>query len=187
MDGSSRSLVEIANKHISIWEVCRLVGVDFGGYYGTNSKLYCPFGNITHMDGGSTKAFRVYPATETAYCFGCSQFFDAVGLYSEFSDLSREEAADFLLTESGWKEETYEEKWDKLTKKTSIDTSGLSEALDIYCLKLNPEWEVICIESPYREAYASVMGVLPYVRNFSDADKWMNAAKEKMRKVLTNE
>lgn len=187
MDGSSKSVVDIANEEVDIYKVLQMVGVDAYGLYGNNSKIYCPFGPITHMDGGQTRAMRVYLDTGSLYCFACQKYFNPVILWSEYSGLSYEESAEFLLESQGWKPETYESRWDKLTKKRKFDTSELQNALDLYCLSIHPKWKTIQVNSPYIDVFSKLMTVADNVTNVAQAEKWMEVAKQKMREVLNED
>jgi hypothetical protein len=185
MAGSSRkSTIDVANEEVSIYSVCDIVGIDYSSYYGNTAKLYCPFGHITHMDGGQTRAFRIYPDTNSAYCFACSQYFDSVGLFAAFSDMTREESAVTLLEGIGWQEETFEEKWERLTEEVRYDTSEVVTALNAYCERKDPMWPVNSMYSPYLESYTQCIGLVSSITNHSQAAAWLSAAKKHMNGVL---
>lgn len=182
---SRRELVAKANEVVSIYLVCDKVGVEYATYMGDRAKLYCPFGAITHMDGGESRAFRIYEDTNSSYCFACSQYYTPVRLYSDYTDLSEEDAAEELLNEVGWKDETFEEKWESLTvPEGAYDPSYLPEALHTYCARLDPDWVVTQMSEPHRSAITLCVRASRAVTSAKQADQWLVAAKEKMRKVI---
>lgn len=188
MDGfSSKDLIRVANEKISIYSVCTLVGVDMYQGYGSNSKLYCPFGNMYHIDGGNTRAFRVYFDTNSAYCFACSQYFNSVDLFAQYNDMSREQSAEVLLDMAGWKEPTYEEKWEKINEKEAFNTASVIEALNIYCGGIRDDWNFAQLQEPYSSAYLKCLNVTERIDTLEKAQKWLEVSKNLMRKVLTDE
>src|SRR5712692_3099929 len=66
------SLTGIANERISIALACRWAGVSVSEGDGSR-KIWCPFGSVSHSDGGVERAFRMYEGTNSAYCFRVSQ------------------------------------------------------------------------------------------------------------------
>lgn len=182
---SRRELVTKANEVVSIYHVCDKVGIEYATYMGDKAKLYCPFGAITHMDGGEARAFRIYEDSNSAYCFACSQYYTPVKLYSDYSDLSEEDSAEELLNEVGWKEETFDERWDRLNAPGDVyDPSYLPEALHTYCTRLDPDWVVTQMSEPYRSVVTLCVRASRAVTSAKQADQWLEAAKERMRKVI---
>lgn len=185
MDGSSRAdLISLANSEVSIYTVLGKLGVDYAAYYGTTAKLNCPFGHISHIDGGYSKAMRVYPDTNSCYCFACSTYFTPVKMFSDAHDLSLEDAARFLLEDSGWEPETYESKWDKLVQPSVFNPYEVQEALDSACRRRDKLWNVKVTFEPYKSAYQECLKVLEYVDNASKAELWLEQCKEKMFGVI---
>ena len=187
MAGYSRNdLVRKANEVVSIYAVCDKAGIDYSSYLGSRAKLFCPFGSITHMDGGATRAFRIYEESNTAYCFACSQAYDPVGLYCAITDLSRHDAAEELLAETGWKEETFEEKWARLAEKdeTAFDNSYLPEALANYCGRLEPDWVIKQLEEPYSSALAKCNAIARLVSSQEQAMSWLDSSKAYMKGII---
>lgn len=183
---SKNDLVSKANEVVSIYDVCTKAGVDFSSYMGSRSKLYCPFGGITHMDGGATRAFRIYEETNTAYCFACSQVYDPVGLYCAITDLNRMDAAEALLEEAGWREETFEEKWDRLSGNDdqAFDNTYLPEALANFCSRLDPDWVTRQLEEPYSSALARCIAISRRVETPEQAAAWLDTSKAFMKGLL---
>lgn len=183
---SSSGLIRKANEVVSIHTVCEALGVDFSSYYGSRSKLYCPFGGVNHIDGGDSKAFKVYEDTNSAYCFACAQYYDPVSLYALAEDVTKESAAEALLEMSGWKEETFEEKWDRLSggDNQGYDNSNLPEALNVYCARLDPDWVVNQLEEPFSSAIARCNAVAARVKDAAQADKWLTTSKKLMKGLI---
>lgn len=177
--------VRTANERVSIYFVCDKAGVEYSSMYGSNSKLYCPFGAITHMDGGETRAFRIYEETNSAYCFACTQVYDPVGLYCALTDLGRVEGAEALLEEYGWKPETFEEKWDRVSATPEYDNSTLPEALEKYCTRLNDDWPIMQFDEPYRTHFRKCVNLSRSVSSTEEAMKWLDATKAYMKEVLS--
>lgn len=63
-----RERIQLANERMSITQACRFIGMHLGDFEIASVKTYCPFGELLHEDGGRSKAFRVYPETNSAYC-----------------------------------------------------------------------------------------------------------------------
>jgi hypothetical protein len=181
---SSFDPVKTANEEVSIYFVCDKAGVDYSSMYGSNSKLYCPFGGITHIDGGATRAFRIYDETNSAYCFACSKYFTPVGLYQDLTDLPWVEAAEALLEEYGWKPETVEERWERVSSPNGYDNSELPNALDKYCSRIEPEWALVQLDEPYRSAFDKCVRLASAVGDSSQAIKWLDATKKYMKEVI---
>src|SRR3954466_13862718 len=81
-----RSTVAVANEVVSIATVCRWLGVQVPDDDSLRSKLYCPFGEFNHSDGGRDRALRIYPDSNSAYCFACSELFTPVKMYARMTD-----------------------------------------------------------------------------------------------------
>lgn len=185
MVGSSSSeLIRLANEEVSIYTVLSKIGVEYQGYYGTTSKLYCPFGYITHIDGGQSKAMRVYPDTNSLFCFACNEHYTPVKLFAAYTDLDWESAAEVLLTDSGWVPETYEEKWDKLIEETKFNPEETQIALDNACRRIDPLWNVHATFDPYKSAYQRCLQGLTQVVDIATSIKWLEESKEIMYEVI---
>lgn len=183
---SNFDLIRTANEQVSIYFVADKAGIDYSSMYGSNSKLFCPFGAITHIDGGETRAFRIYEDSNSAYCFACSERWDSVGLYCALTDLDRVAGAEALLEESGWVPETFESKWDRVSATTEYDNSTLPEALDRYCTRLNEDWAVLQFDEPYRTHFQKCVTLSKSVTNSEQAVKWLDATKAYMKEVLND-
>lgn len=154
--------------------------------YAYSVKLYCPFGEVSHADGGSSKAFRIYPETNSAYCFACGEAYSPVKLLATANDTSLNEAADFLLEYAGVTEEGTEERWEQLTsqQESPISTSELAEALKVYCARVDPDWAERQLEPAVAHTFQRCLELLGSVRTSADADQWLGATKQVMAKKL---
>ena len=98
MDGVS-DLQMRAARDVLITRVLRSLGADISDgaeYSGDSIKIHCPFGH-RHSDGGLEKALRVYPSTNSSYCFSEKRYYDSVLLWASDNELSYVEAVRSLL------------------------------------------------------------------------------------------
>ena len=180
-------LVRLANERVSITQAFSLAGYDVG-YMASSGKVYCPFGNLYHVDHGATRAMKVYPNTNSAWCFAGCGYFDPVKLMAEARDISVEQAAEAILTETGWVAPTAEALWDSLMNEPEkIDTADLAEALKVACSRMSPYWEDIQFEGGVAKMLTRCLSLLSKVRTAEDAQRWMTVAKEAMREALRSE
>lgn len=182
--------VDEANKRVSIFMVCALVGVEVSeGREGSSIKTYCPFGRFYHSDGGKEPAFRVYGETNSAYCFSCKKYYSPVSLYSSATDLSSRNAAEFLLEKIGYKKPTPEELWSSAQPvEPEPDKSLLNKALRTYCERVcvgeGRDWHKDQFEPTISIILEKCLNLLDSVATSEDADFWMSGSKEIMSRVL---
>lgn len=173
----------LANEATDILTVLGLIGMPVPEIsYLASMKLYCPFGDVSHADGGMSKAFRVYPETNSAYCFACALAFTPVSLLAMGKDISKEEAADFLLELAGVTEANSDERWAQLTapEPVTINTAELAEALKLFCRRTIPNWEERQFEPAVAKLFQRCLGLLGSVRTPEDAEQWLAATKQAM-------
>jgi hypothetical protein len=184
----SGSLIDEANKKVSIYLVCSLIGIDTEGREGSSIKTYCPFGDFFHSDGGKEPAFRVYSDTNSAYCFSCKKYFSPVSLYSSATDLKPKQAAEDLLERIGHKQPTFEELWSNVQpKEPQPDTAMLSKALRLYCQRISSDWSRDQFTSEVAEVLDRCLALLDAVRTTEDAQYWLSMSKKIMAKALDSE
>jgi len=178
--------IEEANKKVSIYLVCGLIGMDLSeGREGSSIKTYCPFGRFFHSDGGKEAAFRVYAESNSAYCFSCKKYFSPVSLYSSATDLSSKASAEFLLEKIGYKKPSPEEIWNNVQPKDpEPDKSMLNKALRFYCQRISNDWSRDQFLPEVSEVLDRCLTMLDSVRNTEDADFWMRGSKAVMARVL---
>lgn len=178
--------IELANDRVPILQAFRMVGLDVGDVSAVSMKLYCPFGDVYHHDGGSEKSLRIYPETNSAWCFAGCGYFSPVKLVALKRDLSEEEAAEAMLEETGYVAPNYSDQWDALVNETKLaDTTSLAEALKVACSRMTPDWEELQFTSSVSSMLARCLALLAKVRTEEDADKWLATTKTAMRRELT--
>lgn len=176
------SEIGTANQVVGIEQACVMAGMDYATGYG---KHYCPFGNLYHADGGMARSFRVYPTSNSAYCFGCSAYYNPTKLMATAKGLTEEEAAEFLLEAVGYvKPDAYSRFEAAATTVARVETSDLAEALKLVCARVCPEWETRQFDDDVAIPFATVLGLLPKVKNDADAAKWLETAKIVMKRAL---
>ena len=176
--------VELANQEYSIVEACSYAGVQAAESY--SGKLWCPFGEIFHADGGTARAFRVYSNTNSAYCFACGALYTPVRMVALTDDISDEEAAEAILERLGLTSKTWEERWAELATVTEElpDLDALAAALNTECRRLRPDWDVALMDGTVALTYAKCLGLLGKVRTEQDAVTWLRGAKLLIERVL---
>jgi len=179
-------LIEEANKRISIYMVCSLIGVDVPeGRMGSSIKTYCPFGRFYHSDGGKEAAFRVYGESNSAYCFSCKKYFSPVSLHSSATDMSSRDSAEFLLQKIGYKKPSPEEIWNSVQPADpDPDKTMLNKALRIYCERVSPDWKNDQFDPAVADILDRCLSLLDSVQTLVDADYWLGTSKEVMSRVL---
>jgi hypothetical protein len=175
----------VANEQVSIFHACRMVGVDTPDFEAGSQKLYCPFGEIYHADGGMGRAFRIYPGTNSAYCFACVRFFSPVSIVALGKDMSLEAAADYLLDDAGWTPPDIDSRWQAaIATMESVDTDYLAEALKVACERMDPLWEIHEFEPGVGATLRQCLDLLSKVRTQEDGAKWLTATKTVMQRAL---
>lgn len=176
------SNIQLANSRVSLIEAARLVGMDLYEYSG---KQYCPFGHLFHADGGTAKAFRVYPETNSAFCFaGCGSF-RPVSLVAMSRGITQEEAAEYLLDLTGYVPPDIDSRWAAATAtQETVDLDLLAEALKVACEGLDPLWEVHQFEEGVASKFRQCLELLPQVTTRADAARWLSGTKRIMEAQL---
>ena len=176
------SPIKIANEIMTIDEACVFIGM---GSVSGLAKTYCPFGNTMHSDGGRERSFKVYPETNSAYCFACQRRYDPVSLVALEHDVTYRKAADIILAEKEWVPPDYVSQWEALTSKTQkVDYEGLQEALKLACARMDPSWETRQFEPAVAHKLTQCFAAVRKVKDDEDATKWLTLTKEAMRRVL---
>lgn len=179
------SAVELANERMSIFTACNKLGMDIPDYASVSMKLYCPFGHLFHADGGMSKAFRIYPGTNSAYCFASCGYFTPVRLIAMDKDVSNDEAAEMILLETNYVPPDYTSRWAALTEETTqIDKDALANALKLACERIDPAWEIRQFEEPIAETFQKCLSLLTKVRTEEETSKWLAVTTEVMRKKI---
>lgn len=178
--------IALANTEVSIVDACKLIGMPSMDYQ-YSIKMYCPFGQVTHGDGGATKSFRVYMESNTAYCFACAERYTPTKLVALEKDISLEEAAQFLL-ELYKVKPSVDDRWAELTaeKPFALDSADLTESLKVYCRRIDPDWETHQFVPEVAETFQKCLSLIPLIRTEKERDQWREAAKSLMTQRLVN-
>jgi hypothetical protein len=174
--------VALANSRVSILEAYELIGNPLWG----TSKNYCPFGPVTHADGGASPALRVYPDTNSSYCFACAKAWRPVTLLADSRDISIDEAAQVLLESSGYIPESVDDRLEALLAEETpaVDADALAQALSTYCARIHPKWKSLQFDDEVAVPYRECLDLLVLVHSPQDAQKWLEATKRKMALTL---
>jgi hypothetical protein len=184
-------IVEQADEQVSIITVCQLIGMDeVADEGGRATKYHCPFAEFYH-NNPTEKAFRVYPETNSAFCFGGCGFFSPVMLYAKANDfvtkddkLRLRDAANALMKVVGYAEPSTSS-WDALAnpKPPAVNTAALGKALEMFTrrtLAENPQADPLAAA----EIFAKMENILPSVKSAEDATKWMDVGQQAIRIAL---
>lgn len=179
------SAVELANARMTIIQACAEVGVDVPDFSTGSIKTYCPFGQVFHSDGGWSKAFRVYPASNSAHCFAGCGFFTPVKLIARANNWSDAEAAQVILEKTNYVPPDYASQWEALTQSgEAIDLDGLGEALKVACARMDPSWEERQFDQQVSVTLSRCLDLLPKVKTSTAAQEWLGVSKQVMQRVL---
>ena len=177
--------IQIANERMSIVEACNELGMGVENFNLNSLKFYCPFGNVNHMDAGDSKAFRIYPATNSAWCFAGCGYFTPVKLIAMNGDMSEQEAAEKILETTGYVAPHYDAQWDALTAETvRVNTEDLAEALKIACARMDKNWESRQFDDAVAKKLRACFTLLGKVHTEEDATQWLDKTKQIMRTEL---
>lgn len=178
----SESPIKLANELMTIEEACAEVGM---GNVSGMAKTYCPFGDVFHADGGRSRAFKVYPESNSAYCFACSKRYDPVSLIATDRDLQYRAAAELILEMKAYVSPDYETRWDALTKEVVlVDHEALQDALKIACARMVPDWATRQYEDRVANKLTLCLTVARKVKTEDDGRKWLDMSKQAMRQAL---
>jgi hypothetical protein len=112
------------------------------------TKVYCPFG-MFHRDGGVDRALRVYPQSNTAYCFAGCGFIDPIRLFRLTYDLSPLEAAKRLVETYGEAPQTWDARLSEALRPTPTPDLRTTLVAALHnALSADPRYGAISLE-PY--------------------------------------
>lgn len=179
--------IAIANEQVSIIKACNMIGMDIPDFSLASLKVYCPFGHLYHADEGRSRAMRIYPATNSAFCFASCGYLSPVKLIAIDKDSTEQEAAEWLLEQIGWVPPDYVSQWEALEgKPEEIDTVALTGALKTACVAMTPQWEELQFEEDVAVRLSQCLGLVRKVKTKEDADKWMSVSKQVMARELAH-
>jgi hypothetical protein len=180
----SQSPVALANRSVPFALACVWTGMEVpGDVAGSGYKTYCPFGELSHDDGGAEPAFRIYP--DHGFCFACGERFSPVKLCALAWDCTPEEAAREMLERAGVADPDYREHWKRLVDWSQPpDMDGLAAALRAFCSGIDPQWKVRQYDKPVADKLAACLRLLALVRTEQDCRAWLAGCKKAMMQVL---
>lgn len=178
-------VVDLANEHVAILDVCRWVGMHVPSEVPRSLKVRCPFGELAHSDHGVAPAFRIYPDTESAFCFVCG-FFSPVWLAASVWGVTSREAATMLLDRIGYKPLSLSALWSEVVvaAEPPADTTYLGLALRTYCDRINPRWFQQQFEPRTAHTLDRCLALLTYVRTPDQVNLWLTHSKIAMMRVM---
>jgi hypothetical protein len=177
-----RNIIAVANEKVPITTVLNMLGVDVAD---TRRKFRCPFGNVYHSDGGIAAAMRVYPDSNSCYCFSCTAYYTPVMLAARALDMSRRAAAMHLLDRIGYRGLDAVSAWRNAQEyEPELDKAMLADALKTYCRRVAPTWSSQQFEPAVSRLLMRCLGLLDLVRSSEDANLWLGRSKEAMSRVL---
>lgn len=176
-----RTAYELANDLTTIFRACALAGMDVPDFdYGT-MKLYCPFDD--------EKAFRIYAASNSAYCFACSKKYTPVSLYAEFRGITIDEAAQSLIelaeAERRYTPPTPDARWDALMSTPfDFDRPSEAEALKMYCARIDKDWDTHQFLEDVGAVLTKCLAPLDRVNSTEELHQWRATTRRLMTTVL---
>lgn len=184
--GAPVSLRRLANERADICKVLRWLNYETPDSARTN-KVHCPFGEIWHKDGGHEAAARIYEDSNVIFCFACSRVFVPTSLYALSKDCTETDAAEMILREFAPQlllVNEITEKIEFMDEPLKPDIHSLRAALDIYCSRIDENWNFHQFEKTISGAYLKCLNLLGRVVTTGDADLWLAKSKEIMKKVI---
>lgn len=178
----------MANEKVSIVAACRLFGVELPDGVasgGRSRKVHCPFGEIYHSDGGVSPAMRIYPDTNSAYCFSCAAYWTPVDLAAKAMDSDRRSAALRLLDHIGYRPMAFADQWKQAVEhQPELDLALLADALKTYCRRIDDRWSSRQFEPEVAVVLTRCFGLLDLVKSPDDVELWLARCKEVMYQTL---
>jgi hypothetical protein len=156
-----------ARNEVSITVVLAELGVWVEGLPSgdSNIRVHCPFGEISHSDGGLKKELRVY-ADNKAYCHSCEKQYDSVSLMMEAWDLPAGVAARQLLARAGLSQSDL----DLPIAQQKVNRPAMLAALAV--------WADSNKIDRFAESYAVCLENADKVKMPEDVASWLKEAKE---------
>ena len=179
--------VETANAKVPITVACQVIGMDLPDYAGYQRplKVHCPFGEFYHVDGGLDPAMRIYPDSNSAYCFAGCGYFSPVWLVAQACDVSTYDAAVSLLERVGHRPASPAQRWAQAsTWESPPDVRLLSEALKTYCARICSHWSDQQFDPSVATTLTRCLALLDRVGTESEAQEWLHGVKIVMQRAL---
>lgn len=187
MSTAQKSEVDTANTVVSISLVCHEIGMsipDLTVLSGKSFKTWCPFG-FYHVDSGYEKAFRIYPSSNSAWCFAESEYFSPVRLYSQAKGIEYRDAATELLKLVNYRP-PLDTEWESLVEAAiPLNKGTLVDALQIFCSRIEPKWSYrLLFDSAVQLSFDRCVKSLDQINSDVEAQRWLGFAKDFMQQEL---
>jgi hypothetical protein len=179
----TRSEIGVANEKVSIVLACNLIGMDIPEDVGSRRsvKVHCPFGEIYHVDQGYEAAFRIYPDSNSAFCFAGCGYFTPVSLCAHAWGTPSATVAVELLERVGVKPVSLADAWAQVAShEPAPDAVLLAQALKTFCRRTCLNWEQIQFEPAVAATLTRCLALLDLVGTEADAGTWLAACKRVM-------
>lgn len=183
------NIVAVANEQVPIVTVCRMLGLELPDDVGEgrSRKVPCPFGAIYHSDGGVDPTMRIYPESNSAFCFSCSISYTPVALAAKGMGLNPHAAAARLLDVIGYRPMDLAGQWsDALAYAPVPDTAMMADALKTFCRRVCPAWSSAQFEPQVAAVLTRCLSLLDLVKTEQDVEPWLTRCKEAMQVVLAS-
>lgn len=179
----TRSVTATANEVIPFPLAARWAGIVVHSVSERGTKVYCPFGEVEHPDGGTEPAMRIYP--DHGWCFAEQRYFSVVSLLAEVWQLSYQDAAAEALRRYGWKPATYAHLWEQASGEEEPDHDALAQALLVWCEAVAPDWSQRQYDDRTARVLGRCLGLLPLVRTGDECRTWLEGCKRALAPYLT--
>lgn len=182
-----KSIIAVANEQVSIVTAMSMLGMDLPEGVGTSRshKIHCPFGPVYHSDHGLSPAMRIYPDTNSAWCFSCAVYYTPVKLVSQALDVDVELAAARLLDHIGYQPVDLEQAWQRASSFEPVpDKALMAQALKTYCRRVCADWTSRQFQPVTAAGLSRCLAVLDLVRTDAEAQQWLSVSKAAMRQTL---
>lgn len=172
-----RSLLGEANARVPFHKAALWAKVGSGIEKERGEKAWCPKTCSGH------KSMRIFP--DHGWCYSCHTWFTVVTLLALTEQLSYEDAAKFALDKIGYVPPSYAELWAATLRPPEVNREDLGAALKLWCSGQDPAWSTHQYLQPVSNMLSKCLALLPRVRSESDCDRWLEASKLAMYRVLS--
>lgn len=180
-------MVTVANEQVSIVTVCQMLGLELPDDIGEgrSRKVPCPFGEMYHSDFGASPAMRIYPDTNSAYCFSCAAYYTPVSLAARAMDTTAASAAAQLLDRIGYTPDEMASIWQQARDYApEPDKALMADALKTYCRRIAPDWLTQQFDDRVAATLTRCLALLDLVKTDEDVTLWLTRCKEVMAAAI---
>lgn len=180
-----KSEIDLADSLMSISQALTAVTGDYYPTFeeGTSPKLRCPYTGLYHEN---PKTLRLYPSSNSAYCFSCNDYMTPTRLIAAFRELSLVEAVEWIKSETGYTPPDPEELWDAMAAEEEArpDRQALSDALKVACSRMAPDWDSRQFDEQVSHRFSLCLGLLKRVKTEADGKVWLDKSRQAMGQIL---